>query len=570
MKFNTILRAYKKVDREMRKKSPSLVENWTNFEGPYDNMRCGLWIASDHGIYAQKEGGLEDVACYHPILPIERLKNLETGDEQLKLAFKRNNRWEEIIVPKDLIATAGKITALSKRGVAVTSENAKLLVRFLSDVENFNDNQIQVQYSTSKLGWIKSGFIPYDTEIVFDGDSRFKQVFESIEQHGTRELWYEHIRQLRKTGRLEIKFMLAAAFASVLIGPLGALPFFVDLWGETEGGKSVTLMLACSVWASPDESRYIGDFKTTDVALEARADLLNNLPMMLDDTSKTSSRIRDNFEGIVYDLCSGKGKSRSNKELGMNRENRWRNAILTNGERPLNSYVTQGGAINRILEVECGEKVYRDPQTTAELVKKNYGFAGREFVSVLKKIGFEEVERIQREIQRKIHNDEKMQKQSISLSIVLTADRIVTDHLFKDGQYISLDDAAQVLVDRNELSDNERCYQYILSEVDINRAKFDAMSQTNEKWGMIEHGYAVIYNNIFDSICKKGGFSRKAFLSWADRNGLIQTQGGQLTKVKKAEGKTIRCVFIKMDASIDENGFQSVEDADIQEELPFK
>lgn len=570
VKFNTILRAYKKVDREMRKKSPSLVENWTNFEGPYDNMRCGLWIASDHGIYAQKEGGLEDVACYHPILPIERLKNLETGDEQLKLAFKRNNRWEEIIVPKDLIATAGKITALSKRGVAVTSENAKLLVRFLSDVENFNDNQIQVQYSTSKLGWIKSGFIPYDTEIVFDGDSRFKQVFESIEQHGNRELWYEHIRQLRKTGRLEIKFMLAAAFASVLIGPLGALPFFVDLWGETEGGKSVTLMLACSVWASPDESRYIGDFKTTDVALEARADLLNNLPMMLDDTSKTSSRIRDNFEGIVYDLCSGKGKSRSNKELGMNRENRWRNAILTNGERPLNSYVTQGGAINRILEVECGEKVYRDPQTTAELVKKNYGFAGREFVSVLKKIGFEEVERIQREIQRKIHNDEKMQKQSISLSIVLTADRIVTDHLFKDGQYISLDDAAQVLVDRNELSDNERCYQYILSEVDINRAKFDAMSQTNEKWGMIEHGYAVIYNNIFDSICKKGGFSRKAFLSWADRNGLIQTQGGQLTKVKKAEGKTIRCVFIKMDASIDENGFQSVEDAAIQEELPFK
>lgn len=570
VKFNTILRAYKKVDREMRKKSPSLVENWTNFEGPYDNMRCGLWIASDHGIYAQKDGGLEDVACYHPILPIERLKNLETGDEQLKLAFKRNNRWEEIIVPKDLIATASKITALSKRGVAVTSENAKLLVRFLSDVENFNDNRIQVQYSTSKLGWIKSGFIPYDTEIVFDGDSRFKQVFESIEQHGNRELWYEHIRQLRKTGRLEIKFMLAAAFASVLIGPLGALPFFVDLWGETEGGKSVTLMLACSVWASPDESRYIGDFKTTDVALEARADLLNNLPMMLDDTSKTSSRIRDNFEGIVYDLCSGKGKSRSNKELGMNRENRWRNVILTNGERPLNSYVTQGGAINRILEVECGEKVYRDPQTTAELVKKNYGFAGREFVSVLKKIGFEEVERIQQEIQRKIHNDEKMQKQSISLSIVLTADRIVTDHLFKDGQYISLDDAAQVLVDRNELSDNERCYQYILSEVDINRAKFDAMSQTNEKWGMIEHGYAVIYNNIFDSICKKGGFSRKAFLSWADRNGLIQTQGGQLTKVKKAEGKTIRCVFIKMDASIDKNGFQSVEDANIQEELPFK
>lgn len=567
-KFNTILRAYKKVDKEMQKHSPSLVENWTNFTGPYDNMRCGLWIASDKGVYSQKEGGLEDVACYHPILPIERLKNLETGDEQLKLAYKRNNRWEEIIVPKDLVATASKITALSKRGVAVTSENAKLLVRFLSDVENMNDNEINVQYSTSKLGWIKNGFIPYDTEIVFDGDGRFKQVFESIEQRGSREVWYDHVRKLRKTGRIEIKFMLAAAFASILIGPLGALPFIVDLWGETEGGKSVTLMLACSVWANPDESRYIGDFKTTDVALEARADLLNNLPMMLDDTSKTSSRIRDNFEGVVYDLCSGKGKSRSNKDLGMNRENCWRCAILTNGERPLNSYVTQGGAINRILEVECGEKVYQDPQETAELIKKNFGFAGREFVDVLKKIGFGEVERRQRAIQREIHSDEKMQKQSISLSIVLTADRLVTDYLFKDGQYINLDEAAQILVDRNELSDNERCYQYILSEVDINRAKFDQMTQTAEKWGLIENGYAVIYNNIFDSICKKGGFSKKAFLSWADRNGLLQTQGGRMTKLKKTDGKTMRCVFLKIDSSIDEDGFQNVED--IQEELPFR
>lgn len=567
-KFNTILRAYKKVDREMQKKSPSLVENWTNFTGPYDNMQCGLWIASDQGVYSQKEGGLEDVACYHPILPVERLKNLETGDEQLKLAYKRNHRWEEIIVPKDLVATASKITALSKRGIAVTSENAKLLVRFLSDVENLNDNEIQVQYSTSKLGWIKSGFIPYDTDIVFDGDSRFKQVFESIEERGNSEIWYDHVKELRKSGKMEIKFLLAAAFASVLIGPLGALPFIVDLWGETEGGKSVTLMLACSVWANPDESRYIGDFKTTDVALEARADLLNNLPMMLDDTSKTSSRIRDNFEGIVYDLCSGKGKSRSNKDLGMNRENRWRNAILTNGERPLNSYVTQGGAINRILEVECGEKVYKNPQKTAELIKKNYGFAGREFVEVIKETGFEKVAEIQRKIQEEIYNDEKMQKQSISLSIILTADRLATDFLFRDGQYIDLEEAKQVLVDRNNLSDNERCYQYILSEIDINSVKFDSLSQTNEKWGVIENGYAIIYNNVFDSICRKGGFSKKAFLSWADKNGLIQTQGGRLTKNKKAQGKTVRCVFLKMDTTIDADGFQDADDID--GELPFK
>ncbi|MEG1470496.1 MAG: DUF927 domain-containing protein [Anaerovoracaceae bacterium] len=568
-KFTRLLNAYKKVEREMRRCDcqPSLLENWTNFKGPYDNMQCGTWIATEGGIYMQNQGTTEVLACYHPILPIERLKNLETGDEQLKLAYKRNGKWEEIIVPKDLIATANKITSLSKRGISVTSENAKFLVRYLSDVENYNDSSINVQYSSSKLGWIKDGFIPYDKDIVFDGDNRFKQVFESIEEKGNRNKWYAHVKKLRAQGRIEIKFLMAAAFASVLIEIVGGLPFFVDLWGETEGGKSVTLMLACSIFANPDESRYIGDFKTTDVALEARADLLNNLPMMLDDTSKTSSRIRDNFEGVVYDLCSGKGKSRSNKELGMNRENRWKNAILTNGERPLNSYVSQGGAINRILEIECGDNVYVDPQGTAELIKRNYGFAGKEFIDVTKDIGGDAIRDIQQNIQQDIFDNEKMQKQSISLSIVLTADKIATDYLFQDGEYIDIDDAKQVLIDRNELSDNERCYQYILGEVAINRSKFELFPQTSERWGIINNGYAVIYNNIFDSICKKGGFSKKAFLSWADKNGILQTENGRMNKTKKIDGNVYRCIFIKLENNLDKDGFSEICE---QEEMQFR
>ena len=178
-----------------------------------------------------------------------------------------------------------------------------------------NDSHIKVQYSTSKLGWIKDQFIPYDTEIVFDGDQRFRQAYESVSERGNWKIWQSHMLKLRKTKRLEIKFMMAASFASVLVSLLGGLPFIVDLWGETEGGKTVSLMVATSIWANPDESAYIGDFKTTEVALEAKADMLNHLPMVLDDTSKTSSRIRDNFEGMVYDMCSGKEKADLTKSL---------------------------------------------------------------------------------------------------------------------------------------------------------------------------------------------------------------------------------------------------------------
>lgn len=578
--FREMVSAYKKVEKEMKRqerekvKAPCYLENWTNFSGPYDNMQCKEWLATETGICLRNPStGYTDIlACYHPILPIERLKNLETGEEQIKLAYKRNGRWEEIIVPKTMVTSANKIVSLSGRGIAVTSENAKYLVRYLADVENANEEHIAVQYSTSKLGWIRGGFLPYDTDIVFDGDARFRQIYESVAQSGSRTAWYEHVTTLRKAGRIEIKFLLAAAFSSVLVQPLGGLPYFVDLWGETEGGKTVSLMVAASVWADPDENAYIKDYKGTEVGLEAICDLLNNLPLILDDSSKKNRKIEDNFEGLVYDLCSGKGKTRSNKELGLNRENHWKNCILTNGERPLSSYVTQGGAINRILEIECGERVFENPGSTAELVKRNYGHAGREFVEVIKELGIEKIKEIQQEFARKLADDEKMQKQSLSLSIVLTADKIATDYLFKDGQYISLEEAKEVLVDRNELSDNERCYQFILDKVAMNPARFDIQNENVEKWGVIENGYAIIYTTAFTALCKEGGFSRTSFLSWANRKDLIQAEssGKKMDKIKSFKGNKVRCVFLKLNDDADKDGFVKVDQAkNGQEELPF-
>lgn len=576
--FDMILKSYEKVIREEEKKEKvksfnSVTGRVTEFNVPiearYQNMNCGSWVANENGIVTYNVMGMELRASRQPILPVERLENIETGEEQIVLAFKRNYRWKEITVVKDVVASASKIVALAKYGLSVTSENAKYLVKYLNDVEALNNDDIETKQSSSKLGWHGNDFIPYEGEIIFDGDSRFKSIFEAIHEKGSEDVWLDHAKQIRKTGRIEAKFLLAASFASVLVKLLGALPFFVDLWGETEGGKSVSLMLACSVWANPDESQYIGDFKTTDVALEAKADMLNNLPMMLDDTSKTSARIRDNFEGIVYDLCSGKGKSRSNKELGINRENRWKNCILTNGERPLAGYVNQGGAINRILEVECKDHVFSDPQTTASILKQNYGFAGKRFIEVIKAIGVDAIKDIYSDFCSKLFDTDKMQKQSMSLAVVLTADKIATEYIFKDKEYISFDEAKETLIDRNMLSDNERCYRYLLDKIAMNQTRFDM--QTNiEKWGIIDNGYAVFYNQAFDDLCQSGGFSKKSFLSWADRKELLQTQNGQYTKVKKIDGSSYRCVWLKLDNGIevDKDGFLKLSD-DEQERLPF-
>jgi hypothetical protein len=565
-------RIQKGIDKSVAR-SGSYNQGVTDFaipnDKPYENMLCGSWVANGNGIVSYNIMGMEQRACHHPVLPIRRLSNIETNEEKITLAFRRDYQWREVTVDKDVISSATKIIALSKFGISVTSENAKHLVKYLNDVENMNSDAIKLDVSTSKLGWHGTEFIPFDSEIVFDGDTRFKDLFKAIHTKGSEDAWMKCVKDIRSDNRMETKILLAASFASVLVKVIGCLPFFVDLWGETEGGKSVTLMLAASVWANPDENQYIGDYKSTDVALEVRADVLNNLPVLLDDTSNATKKIVDDFENIIYRLCSGKGKSRSNKDLGANRENNWKTCFITNGERPLSGYVNQGGAINRIIEVEAGNNIFKRPQKTVDILKNNYGFAGRRFVEVVRAIGKEEIKRMYDEICEELFQQDKMQKQAMSLACILLADKIATEHLFKDGQYISMEDARKCLIDRTELSENERCYRYIMDKVAMNGQRFDVDANC-EQWGLIEGGYIIFFSQAFDELCRVGGFSKKTFLSWATKKGYLQTDSGRSTKVKKIDGNTYRCVWIKQDDGIktDENGFMKVDES-IQNELPF-
>lgn len=561
--FERLAKQMEKARREVEKEEPQVLkEHYTNFDSiDYPEMKCGPWIAHEGGIYIEDPRFGKVSACAHPIIPVERMRNVETGEEFVVIAFKRRGRWEQMKVKKGVIASAQKIIQLADYGVAVNSENARNLVRYLSDVDTLNDNDIKVSKSTSKLGWHGDEFMPYTDGLLFDGDARFKNLFNSITERGNLEAWLDHVRLIRGTGRHEPRIMLAASFASALIPLTGQLPFFVDLYGETEGGKTVTLMLAASIWANPAESQYIGDFKSTDVALEARADVLNNLPMILDDTSKTSQRIQMNFESVVYDLCSGKGKSRSNKALGLNRENHWSCCFLTNGERPLASYVSQGGAINRIIEVECLRDVFENPAETAELLKLNYGFAGKRFIEIVLEHR-DEIPGIFNQYRDQLSGDNVMQKQVDAVAVILTADQLATEYLFQDGNDLRVDDVRDLLTDYSEVSDNERCYEYLIDKVRMNSARFDKDSNI-EQWGIMKEGCAVFFNAAFNALCRSEGYSRKTFLAWALRSGKIEGDSlGNPTKVAKdQDGKSFRGVWLIIPEEGD--GFMDVEDEDV-------
>ena len=583
-KFEKLTQAYKKAkakydkeNKQIATQNPESLERMTEFNSKYDEMRCGNWIANGNGIRTFGPFGGEILACYHPIIPIQRLINAETGKEKIKLAYKKGSRWKEIIVDKGVIASANKIVGLADYGISVTSEDARNLVRFLSDIENYNIDLIGTQISTSKLGWIDGEFMPYGKGIIFDNETRFKETYESIHEFGDENTWINLVRKIRKLDRFEPKIYLVGSLASALIEPLNALPFVLNLWGDTGKGKTVAIMLAASIWAYPGGSDYVTDPKTTVTALELRLDFLNNLPMLIDDMAQLKDKYSGDFSELVYMLCSGKGKDRANATMGLNKSTTWRNVILTNGEHSLVTETMQGGAVNRIIDVEMSDGyIFENGNSIVETIKQNYGFAGSRFIDAINEIGMVRIKEIQKDYLKQIIDRakelgvEKEEKQTLPMSILLTADKIATDYIFEDGEYLNFNTCVDLLKNKGEVSENDRAYEFVMSEVAINMNKFKPDIRTGEYkgeiWGVIEKGYAIIYRNIFNNMCDKGNFSSKSFLSWASKNNLLDAEKGRNDKKKTINGNGGRCIFLKIvEDDADSQEFKSVTD----EELPF-
>lgn len=574
-------RQKEKEERESR--SMVLVENVTNFypdktEKGYPNMACGSWIATENGIFSSETSKAKDLVCHHPIMPIRRLKNIETGEEQITVAFKRDGYWTEITVPKIDIVTSRAITNLARFGVQVNSENARLLVKYLADVEMYNSDIIDIQHSTSKLGWHGNVFVPYDLSIAFDGEYRFRTLFQSIQEQGEYFKWITLAKQLRSCGRLEPRIALAASFASVLVQPLDALPFIVDFYGQTGGGKTVTINIAASIWGNPAPGAYVGNFRSTDTSLETRADMLNNFPMILDDSKNASQYIRDNYETLIYNLCSGKGKARSNKDLGAAKENTWSNVTICNGENPISEFADSGGAINRIIEIECCEDIYENPAEINSTVTKNYGFAGRVFVGNLKQYTSDDLKKMKSEIEKGFDGFNFPAKQVMAISTLLLADKLATEFIFKDGQELTVEDVVDIPTRKKDVSEGQRCYEFLLESIVVYGQHFDAQYDSIDQWGFKErdelgNDYIFFYISPFEALLKKNGFSRKAFTAWAMNRSLLRCSGNRDTYVRKEGKKPMRYIVMRIsDEEIEEEPEEKQEQfvpVNNTAELPF-
>lgn len=541
--------------------------NRTDFTGQELELDCGSWNASDTGIYGTDKLGFEVVACYHPIMPVQRLVNVDTKVHKVMLAYRLGKRWETVIEDRNVVSDSRSVISLSKYGIMVNSETSKALVRYLADVEQLNYDLIPEVSSVGRLGWIDGyGFSPYEENLVFDGEEEYRTRFESIQERGSREKWLECVRSVRAgrtPGNVIARIVLAASFASVLVKSCNCLPFFVHLWGGTETGKTVGLLLAASVWADPEIGKYIQTFNATEVGKELGAAFCNSMPLIIDELQIIKDNRKD-FDRMIYQLSEGVGRSRGRKQGGLQKTPTWRNCILTTGEFPIISPNSGAGAVNRTIEIDChAEHLFDDPKQVVTTLYSNYGFAGREFVEHLMEEGAQErVQSLQEAMQDSLKTGDTMDKQTASAALILAADRLAEEWIFQDGILLQPEDISKYLVSKEAVNQNARALQYLYDFININQARFSPEADTHqgEIWGDLDDDYAYIIRSKFDQILQDEGYNASAFLGWAKNSGnIICGKDGRPTIVKRINGRPCRLVCLKLQEN--ENNFDEYEDS---------
>lgn len=599
--FRRLVKAFEKERRQTQKElakaaqvvtrdetQPDIV-NYTNYpagcKAPFESLACGDWIANKNGVKKVFANG-EYVASLFPIWPICYYRNVNNNVEKVLIAYYKNKVWQyRTLLRSEIASTQEMLKRTTNFGFPVSSKTAAPLVEFFQEVEALNEDVIPVKRSTTKMGWHTTEndlvFMPYTDVFDFDGDYNYNDLYACIHEAGDYDVWLDEVKKIRATKRFEPLFFLAASFASPLLELLGVQSFAVNLWGNTEGGKTITTRLASSVWADNRKGKYWGTFQSTEVAYEIKQGFLNNLPMFIDDSSDIKDKEHFNYSTFTYNRCAEKGKSRSNISRGIEMEYTWRQIVLMTGEQPFISDNAQGGAINRTLEISCGSTaIYDNPQELLDVLDNNYGFAGRLYIEAIKAITPHKVKEIYKYFLEKVNALNKMKKQSNALAAVLTGDYIAEKVIFKDGVTIDINTASTVLVDADSISEDTRCYNYLLEQVAINVDHFVPISANEEtkapifkyeQWGIYSKSKDVIFiiKAIFDKFCIQGGFSPKRFLDWAAKNGKIQvSNSGAYTKVKWLTPLTAaRCVAVFLPKVVDEDEEEDREA--LAEGIPF-
>ena len=503
------------------------------------------WSFNENGVWHQKRtssGMVEHLCvCPVPVVLTKRMIDIDTAEEKVELAFYRDKRWRNITAKRSSVFNRQGLIMLSDKGLPVSSERAKYLIRFLDDLERVNLNVLPLQQSISRMGWISSTkFIPgsHDgIELDVDGGTGEATLAHGYRESGTLTDWIKDIKPLLKYPIA--RFMLAASFAAPMLKLFNQRVYFIHNWGPSRGGKTAALKAALSVWGEPEV--IMANFNSTRVGLERLAAFYSDLPLGVDERQVVGDK-QGLIESLVYMLGMGKGKTRGSKGGGTQKMNFWRTIVLTTGEQPLSSDSSSTGIKTRVAEI-YGLPIPDETlaRKTHDTTKENFGTAGVAFIKRLIKEAANNMDEIKEYYTKTkeaiaAHYADNVSSHIDLVTATCLADYYANQWIFDKDENTAAKEAAALaetilsyLDGASESDESNRAYEYIISWYYVHKSYF--RGDAREQYGYTAGDKLYIYPTAFDKAMKEGGFSSTRILrDWAE-------QGISETEIRGNEGK---------------------------------
>lgn len=510
------------------------------------------------------------LVCYHPIVPVQLYKNIEDGSTKVKLAYYIDKEWDYIIVDKSIISSSQAIIKLSDADIQVNSENAKFLVKYLAEIENMNRNIIPKNTSVSRLGWFNGELIPYSKKYEVDSVKDMPNLYEMFGENGELEDWINFFKEIRKNS-VVTRIAIASSIVSIMLEKIKQPGFTLHIYGQSEFGKTVSCMVAQSIFGNPAQnSKGIGiNFNFTANGLESALNKFNNIPLFVNEMQHQKDA--KDYDKILFLVAEGKGKARSTKTFGMARQNNWHNVVITNGEKNIIKDNSNAGAYNRCFAYELKDYSFENLSEVADFVKENYGTPIRK---ILEKLNDFDARSIFKNELKKFDNEDTTNKQKIIQALILTGDKIVTDILFKDEYYLTVEDLSSSVMKKKDVATEERALEVIrdwyVSEIRHFWNREDDNNDTEKKRVEIygreieENKIAFIVSILKDKLNEKGYDSNEIINAWK-RKGYLDCEKSRKTKKVRINNKPVNCIVVNFKDDDDE-----IEDENLEEmSLPF-
>ena len=535
------------------------------------------WIATNEKTYTLEQHGDVSrvvVACTQPVVINRILKPLDGDDEErrVEVIYQEGNSWHTIIVNLEVLLNSNKAVGLSSKGIIITRKNAGAFSEFMASMydNSISKGELKVLYTVKQLGWVNGSdyFMPFvdDGTIMFDRADVAKSLLEAFVPRGSYKTWKATYIKLRKMNNLTLKVFTAAMFASPILGLLNMDGFALNVFGTTTNGKTTTMQMAASIWGDcSTKSDLIVSPKSTPTALELRLGVLKNLPLIVDDTAALTPEEKVEFQSTLMQMANGKCKDRGKKDLSLQEIFNWKTIIFFTSEGRIDKDWTTGGSKGRVVVLENEEKpeYFDDLDKYMEIFENNYGYAGRDFIEILQKIGLDKVRRmyngIHKILRKAAKQRGKMSRHAANVAFLVTADRIAEKYLFHDGVKISLEEAISLMSDEKEVDQPSRFYSNLVDTVYQNAGKDDGLTDKKdirgEYWGIYIkddefEGKTVstvsFIPKILNQLAKDADMDVKLFITYLRKNHLLIADSGRNQTKEKSDKLNDRIRVVKI------------------------